>query len=462
MGLAGGPHVDGRRRGCRQAGVAGLTQLDAAVVDELRGDEAARRGDDGQADGTLGREHPAGADRARDRAAANAQQPPFEPAEPAQEQHPDRAQEAADALPPAQRREARPPAPAGQVAARHARGADSPPRRASSSRRRARRAPSVHAVGPRRQRSVCAAAPLLSSPRRSGFFFAARFAGPARAFFMRRSRLLPEGSFFARPRFKDNPYLKTMPRSFPLEKTRNIGIMAHIDAGKTTTTERILYYTGRTHKMGEVHEGAAVMDWMEQEQERGITITSAATACEWDGHRINIIDTPGPRRLHGRGRAQPARPRRRDRRLRRRRRRRAPVGDRLAPGRQVPGPADRLHQQDGPHRRRLLQRGRDDEGPARRPPAADPAADRPGGRLRRRRRPDRDEGAGLEGRARDRVRDRRDPGEPHRTGRAVPHRADRGLRRLRRRADGGLPRRGGDPARADRLFAAPGDASTPR
>jgi len=82
-------------------------------------------------------------------------------------------------------------------------------------------------------------------------------------------------------------------RSFPLEKTRNIGIMAHIDAGKTTTTERILYYTGRTHKMGETHEGASQMDWMEQEQERGITITSAATACEWQGHRINIIDTPG-------------------------------------------------------------------------------------------------------------------------------------------------------------------------
>jgi elongation factor G len=84
-----------------------------------------------------------------------------------------------------------------------------------------------------------------------------------------------------------------MARTFPLERTRNIGIMAHIDAGKTTTTERILYYTGRTHKMGEVHEGAAVMDWMEQEQERGITITSAATACEWRDHRINIIDTPG-------------------------------------------------------------------------------------------------------------------------------------------------------------------------
>jgi elongation factor G len=84
-----------------------------------------------------------------------------------------------------------------------------------------------------------------------------------------------------------------MPRKYTLEKTRNIGIMAHIDAGKTTTTERILYYTGRTYKIGEVHEGAAVMDWMEQEQERGITITSAATTAEWKGHRINIIDTPG-------------------------------------------------------------------------------------------------------------------------------------------------------------------------
>src|SRR4051812_9199646 len=84
-----------------------------------------------------------------------------------------------------------------------------------------------------------------------------------------------------------------MPRTIELSNLRNIGIMAHIDAGKTTTTERILYYTGRTHKMGEVHEGAAVMDWMEQEQERGITITSAATACVWEGHRINILDTPG-------------------------------------------------------------------------------------------------------------------------------------------------------------------------
>ena len=91
-----------------------------------------------------------------------------------------------------------------------------------------------------------------------------------------------------------------MPRKIPIERYRNIGIMAHIDAGKTTTTERVLYYTGLSHKMGEVHDGAATMDWMEQEQERGITITSAATTCFWRGmdnqfdeHRINIIDTPG-------------------------------------------------------------------------------------------------------------------------------------------------------------------------
>src|SRR5207244_3323634 len=84
-----------------------------------------------------------------------------------------------------------------------------------------------------------------------------------------------------------------MPRTTALEKTRNIGIMAHIDAGKTTTTERILYYTGINYKIGEMHEGTATMDWMEQQQERGITITSAATICFWENHRINIIDTPG-------------------------------------------------------------------------------------------------------------------------------------------------------------------------
>ena len=87
--------------------------------------------------------------------------------------------------------------------------------------------------------------------------------------------------------------MNTLAREYPLERTRNIGIAAHIDAGKTTTTERILFFTGRTYKIGEVHEGAATMDWMEQEQERGITITSAATTCFWNNHRINIIDTPG-------------------------------------------------------------------------------------------------------------------------------------------------------------------------
>src|ERR1700723_3556624 len=89
--------------------------------------------------------------------------------------------------------------------------------------------------------------------------------------------------------FKDQP----MPRVHAIENYRNFGIMAHIDAGKTTTTERILYYTGKSHKIGEVHEGAATMDWMEQEQERGITITSAATTAFWSGKRLNIIDTPG-------------------------------------------------------------------------------------------------------------------------------------------------------------------------
>src|SRR3982750_917156 len=84
-----------------------------------------------------------------------------------------------------------------------------------------------------------------------------------------------------------------MARQSPFARTRNIGIMAHIDAGKTTTTERILYYTGITYKIGEVHEGTAVMDWMEQERERGITITAAATTASWNGHQINIIDTPG-------------------------------------------------------------------------------------------------------------------------------------------------------------------------
>ena len=129
--------------------------------------------------------------------------------------------------------------------------------------------------------------------------------------------------------------------------------MAHIDAGKTTTTERILFYTGTIHKMGEVHEGTATMDWMVQEQERGITITSAATTCFWKDYRINIIDTPGHVDFTDRGGALAARARRRRRGLRRGGRRRAAVRDGLAAGRQVPGSAHRVRQQDGPRRRRL-------------------------------------------------------------------------------------------------------------
>ena len=160
-----------------------------------------------------------------------------------------------------------------------------------------------------------------------------------------------------------------MSRKTPIERYRNIGISAHIDAGKTTTTERILFYTGVNHKIGEVHDGAATMDWMEQEQERGITITSAATTCFWKGmdlsypeHRINIIDTPGHvdftievercmRVLDGAcmvycavGGVQPQ------------------SRNRLAPGQQVQGAAPGVRQQDGPHRRELLQGLRPDEG----------------------------------------------------------------------------------------------------
>ena len=156
----------------------------------------------------------------------------------------------------------------------------------------------------------------------------------------RRRRLSADGS-------------RPWPANSPISATRNIGIMAHIDAGKTTTTERILFYTGVNYKMGEVHEGAATMDWMEQEQERGITITSAATTCFWRDHRINIIDTPGHVDFTDRGRALAARARRRGRGLRRRRRRAAAVRDGVAAGRPLPRAAHRLRQQDGPRRRRL-------------------------------------------------------------------------------------------------------------
>src|SRR5438045_7973800 len=108
-----------------------------------------------------------------------------------------------------------------------------------------------------------------------------------------RRRTRPSRTTAGRRQRKEDLSTKMTEQAVALDRVRNIGIMAHIDAGKTTTTERILYYTGRTHKMGEVHEGAAVMDWMAQEQERGITITSAATTASWRDFRINIIDTPG-------------------------------------------------------------------------------------------------------------------------------------------------------------------------
>ena len=138
-----------------------------------------------------------------------------------------------------------------------------------------------------------------------------------------------------------------MPRLHAIEDYRNFGIMAHIDAGKTTTTERILYYTGKSHKIGEVHEGAATMDWMEQEQERGITITSAATTAFWNGKRLNIIDTPGHVDFTIEVERSLARARRRGMRARFQPGRRAADRNRLASGRQVQGSAHRLRQQDG-------------------------------------------------------------------------------------------------------------------
>ena len=156
-----------------------------------------------------------------------------------------------------------------------------------------------------------------------------------------------------------------------LRNVRNIGISAHIDSGKTTLTERVLYYAGRTHVIKEVKGEGAVMDHMELEKERGITITSAATTVHWDDKKINIIDTPGPRRLHRRGRAVAPRARRRRAGALRRRRRAVAVDHRRPPDEAVRRPADRVHQQDGPDRRQ----------PGQRDPAAREQA-RPDGRSR--------------------------------------------------------------------------------
>ncbi len=144
-----------------------------------------------------------------------------------------------------------------------------------------------------------------------------------------------------------------MPRTHPIEDYRNFGIMAHIDAGKTTTTERVLYYTGKSHKIGEVHDGAATMDWMEQEQERGITITSAATTAIWNGKRLNIIDTPGHVDFTIEVERSLARARRRGMRARFQSGRGAADRDGVAAGRPLQRSAHRVLQQDGQDRRRL-------------------------------------------------------------------------------------------------------------
>ena len=225
-----------------------------------------------------------------------------------------------------------------------------------------------------------------------------------------------------------------MAREYPINLYRNFGIMAHIDAGKTTTTERILYYTGKSHKIGEVHDGAATMDWMEQEQERGITITSAATTTFWkdrDGvmHRFNIIDTPGHvdftieverslRVLDGAVALLDAN-----------RRRRAPDRNRLAPGRQVQRSASHLREQDGQDRRRFLSLRRDGRFAPRRQGRSGPAADRCRERVQGHRRSDRDERAGLAQRRAGRpVGRRRDSRRPQGCGREVPRSDDRSCR----------------------------------
>ena len=247
-----------------------------------------------------------------------------------------------------------------------------------------------------------------------------------------------------------------------LDRVRNIGIMAHIDAGKTTTTERILYYTGRTHKMGEVHEGAATMDWMAQEQERGITITSAATTATWRDFRINIIDTPGHvdftveverslRVLDGAvavfdsvAGVQPQ----------------SETVWRQADKYRVPRIAF-INKMDrtGANFFAAVASMRDRLG-ANAVPVQLPIGS--GGALRRRHRPRRDEGDRLQGRPRPGVRRHGDSRRARRAGARVPPPADRCRLALRRRAARGVrPRRGLGHARPDQARAARSDAREP-
>jgi elongation factor G len=293
--LPGGLGVDRWRSGRRQPGVARLADLDAAIGDELGDDQAGSRGDDNCADRPARGDHGARAGGEPGRTSREREKRAFQVRESSQDQYEQRAQPPRDRSAEARRQRPGPgKASLGDCDRAAAGTAQRRPGLLDAERERAieltraLREDVERGVGPAPRRCYHRASLRQSFRFRSSLRRARQglFHAPITA-------LVGSAALVPLPFHDQTLTLGTMARTFPLDKTRNIGIMAHIDAGKTTTTERILYYTGRTHKMGEVHEGAAVMDWMEQEQERGITITSAATACEWKDHRINIIDTPG-------------------------------------------------------------------------------------------------------------------------------------------------------------------------